>query len=524
MFNRKQFEAFLRSPPVRGALMKMQMPNKFAEFQPLPPLVGISKEVSATPFLRRRVEVDSVALIRSFLHFSRVKIPQEQFDELYAKHPKLAAQFEKYAIRHNLKCPVRTLEMNIAKVVDHFSMKAKYLRELCRLSKGTKPADFEVLRMLMMQRLGELKSDRRWWYFLRFLRSTLGTVHDRVEVYKENTANWMVDILTAFDRVSDVIIHEFCSLLAYLFPVDFITRTGEERPEFGFVLFRTIQEGDYFTEVPSLILEIIRHPKQCSRQDVVRLLDDRRGTVLSDFILAAEVFRFLKESPEFLSKPEGYLAAILDASSPLFAIGANVAPDIFARAPSALQSCQPAIEMLPITGWSLSSAMEVSSAFYHAVAKAFEASESAHRFEVQELRQLADLFLLNPSPDTGLHMATALIEASELVDSVAGVLLGSLVGIGHGFVFVLQVANQYFKGAVETEQERVVSLIGEAENITPKSRKLALIHMTQRKLDLAFLFALAETDDQAVLEAIEKGFVAGLDTREQHRLVETPYR
>jgi hypothetical protein len=74
---------------------------------------------------------------------------------------------------------------------------------------------------------------------------------------------------------------------------------------------------------------------------------------------------------------------------------------------------------------------------------------------------------------------------------------------------VLQVANQYFKGAVEMEQERVVTLIGEAEDITPKSRRLALIEMTQRNLERAFVLALAETDDDAVLEAIEEGFVAG---------------
>jgi hypothetical protein len=290
------------------------------------------------------------------------------------------------------------------------------------------------------------------------------------------------------------------------------------------VLFRTIQEGDYFTEVPSLILDIIRHPNQYVKQDVVRLLDDRRGIVLSDFVLAAEVFQFLKQNPEFLAKPEGYLAAILDASSPLFTIGANLAIDIFATVPGALRGCQPAIDMLPIAGWSLSSAMEVSSAFYHAVAKAVEASESVHRFEVQELRQLADLFLLNPSADNGRRMARALIEASDLVDSVAGVLLGSLVGIEHGFVFVVQVANQYFNGAVEIEQERVVSLIGETEDITPNSRRLALIKMTQRQVDLALLFASRRQMTKPCSRPSKKCSSPALHTREQYQFVKSPYR
>jgi hypothetical protein len=80
----------------------------------------------------------------------------------------------------------------------------------------------------------------------------------------------------------------------------------------------------------------------------------------------------------------------------MFTIGAILAIGFFARVSGVLRGCRPAIDMLSIAGWSLSSAMEVLSAFCRATEKIFEASESVHLFKVQDLRQLADLFLLNP--------------------------------------------------------------------------------------------------------------------------------
>jgi hypothetical protein len=507
LFNQDEVTKYFKRPQIKK-LLKKNLAASLPPFQKIEPVVTVSTECSAAPFLRRNMEIDSPALIKAFLLFSGVRISQQQFDQLYSKYPKLVASFEKYAIRHDLKYPLRKADAGIEKVMVEFSMKAKVLSQICRKARRTSLAEIEVLRMLMMQHLSELKSDKRWWYFLRFLRLTLILDEHKIEVYKRNTAEWMKHILAVFEPKSDVIICELCSLLSYLFPAEALRQHIEQWPQFGPVLFRTVQEGDDFTEVPSLILEIVRHHNQFARHDVVRLLEDRRNIVLSDFVLADEALKFLTQNPAFITKVDVYLSAILDAGSPLFQMGAPLAAALMMRASTSLRNYQSAIDMIPIKGYSLPGAMTLSSAFYRAMIKVFEASESAQRFEVQELRQIADLFLLNPSVGNCQHISKTLAEVSHFVDFVSGVLLGTLIGIEGQFIFVLLLANTYFASSVQWEQERFVAVLGQTEGLQPRSRKLALIRMAERRINEAFLFAAAETDDEAILEAIETKFIA----------------
>jgi hypothetical protein len=62
---------------------------------------------------------------------------------------------------------------------------------------------------------------------------------------------WFQDILAGFTVESDVVIGELSRLLQSVFPADVIF---VKKPINGILLF---QEANYFTEVPSLILDII---------------------------------------------------------------------------------------------------------------------------------------------------------------------------------------------------------------------------------------------------------------------------
>jgi hypothetical protein len=355
--------------------------------------------------------------------------------------------------------------------------------------------------MLMFQQLSSLKSAKRWFYFLRFLRLSAVLDDSKTEAYRRNTAEWMKDIFSVFTVQSDAAINELCRLMQFVFSVDGLRQYPTLMP----ILFRSFQEGDYFTEVPSLILEVTRHHAQYSKHDVTKLLEERRSIVLSDFVLAESVFNFLNHNPGFLTKVDPYLSSILDCTSPLFAIGWQLATQLIPLCSSSLRSYDTLIAHIRISGYSLPSAIPVSSAYFRAMMRAFAAHESPHRFEVQELGQLTELFLTNPSISNWRLFAQALADSSEYCDSLR-LLVERLVGTGHGFIFVLLISNQHFTTSADFEQARFVSLLADTGGIHPKSRKVALLRASERKIDDAFWAALAETDDDAVLAQIAHKF------------------
>jgi hypothetical protein len=299
--------------------------------------------------------------------------------------------------------------------------------------------------------------------------------------------------------------NELCQLLHFVFPPAGIRQKAEQYPQLAAVLNRSFQEGDYFTEVPSLILEVTRHHTQYSKHDITKLLEERRSIILSDFVLAESVFNFLHLNPIFLTKVDPYLSALLDCTSPLFAIGWQLATQLIPLCSNSLRNYDTPIALIRISGWSLPSAIPVSSAYFRAMMKAFAAHESLHRFEVQELAQLTELFLSNPSVPTWKPFSQALADSSEYCDLLR-LLVERLVGIPHGFVFVLLIANQHFKTSADFEQARFVSLLADSGGIRPKSRKFALLRLGERKVEDAFWAALAETDDDAVLAQIPHKF------------------
>jgi hypothetical protein len=162
--------------------------------------------------------------------------------------------------------------VDIQALVGTFCVKAKYLARLCKTA--VSGPQIEILRMLMFQRLAELKSDMRWFDFLRFMRLSIVLDEKKAEGYKRNTREWLKDILAAFAQQSSTVVNELCRLLQFVIPADGIRQIADSYPRLAPALFRTFQEADYFTEVPSLILDVVRHADQYPNGDVTRLLDD----------------------------------------------------------------------------------------------------------------------------------------------------------------------------------------------------------------------------------------------------------
>jgi hypothetical protein len=243
-----------------------------------------------------------------------------------------------------------------------FLMKAKFLSELCRTAKSG--AEIEMVRILLFQQLAAVKSTKRWFYFLRFFRLRLIVGESKVEVYRQNTAEWMTDIFAVFTPQSDAVVNELCRLVQSVFSVEVLRQKAEQYPHLASILFRSFQEGDYYAKVPALVLEVVAHHAQHLRHEVTKLLEDRRDLILSNSGVAREVMNFLSRDPTILAKTDLYLSALFGASSPIFVVGAQLAIQLIAHCSTSLCSSESAIPHIRINGYSLVQTMSVSSAYY----------------------------------------------------------------------------------------------------------------------------------------------------------------
>jgi hypothetical protein len=206
----------------------------------------------------------------------------------------------------------------------------------------------------------------------------------------------------------------------------------------------------------------------------------------------------LTDHTSLISKPDVYLSALLDPSSALFVEGSNLAIRLFSQATSG--TYESAMTHIRVGGYSASCAIPISSAYYHACRKS-ASKDVAQRLEMQELLQICELFLLNPNTESCRALSAALIRASTFYDS-ASLLLGRLLGIDSRFVWVVIAAGRYFAAMNKSKKKDYIAQLTEARDLAPKSRAFALRRIAQQKKDEAFAFALAETDDEALLRQL----------------------
>jgi hypothetical protein len=459
---------------------------------------GVSLGSTVAPQLRRGVIIDSLRLLVSFFNHSSVVISQKLFDEIREKYPNLNENSRKYAVRCGLRFVESEESVNIESLISTFSMKSKFLSRLCQTV--VNGPQIEILRMLMFQQISSLKNDKRWFYFLRFMRITLVLDEKKTEGYRRNTREWFKDILTGFTVESDVVLGELCRLLQSVFSADVIRQKADQHQQFGSVMYRSFQESDYFTEIPSLILDIIAHHTQYPKTDVVRLLDERKSLILSNHLLAEIVISFFKENPTFLAKPDGWFAGLLDPLSGLFVTASDSITQLFSQFPSAVGNHESAMTLIRVSGYSASCSIPISSSYYRARVKS-SPGDSAQRLEMQELLQLTELFLVNPNASSCHAIVGKLVEASKFFDCVS-FLLGRLIGISGHFGWVVIVASRYLAAVSESQRAQLITRVSESQKLKPKSRGLAMKRVTEQKKEEAFALALAETDDESVIDRV----------------------
>jgi hypothetical protein len=497
LFDRGALRDYLADPEVRHKLKRIRdftLPRKFLPIEP----TAVSPEPSATPFLRRGILLDTPGLVDCFLKYSTVTVPVDIIDQAVVKCRHLAPSAEAYLTRTALRAPAAA-PVDILQGQAQFSTKSKFLRAAC-VAASPGPL-LELRRMCAFQRLAELESDKQWFYFLRFLRLSLVVDPRKTDAYRRNTSEWLKDIFSALKNPSAASLAELCRLMQALLSPGGIGCRAQQFAQSVPVLTRPFQDGDYFTEIPSVILDVIAHAALYPRLQVTRLIEERRPLILSNFVLAERVFRFLCENTAYIGRTEPYLSALLDPTLPLFHSGAPLLPLLFERCDASLRSFAPAISALPVCGYLLSSAMEVSAAFYRAMFAASGAGEAPLHFEFLQIGQLTELFLANPTLDNGSVFSRILGDARPFLDSL-DFMFSQLTAMTHGFITLLLMMHRYFKRSAAVEQGRFGQLLG-ALQTTPASRKAAIERMTEQRLDEAFWLALAETDDEEEIARID---------------------
>jgi hypothetical protein len=466
-----------------------------------PPPPDAATAATAAPLLRRGVVPDAPALLASFLAHSPIAIAQGALDEIVRKCPAMARDARRYAGRCGLRVAEEPPSVDVQSLLARFCVKAKFLERMCRTADGG--PQIEIARMLLFQQIAALSSPRKWFFFLRFIRLSLVVDAKKAEGYRRNTREWMKDILAAPIPESEAVAKELSRLLQALFPADALRPYADQYPVLATLLYRAFQEGDYFTEVPSVILDVVAHHAQYPGADVARLLDDRKALALSVPILAAAVIDFLMDNPAALLHPEAYLPALVDPSSALFVAAAPFTARLFSQCAAALPAFEFAVAAIRVGSYSAAAAVPISAAYYSAMARASASPDLARRLQIQGMLQLAELFLLSPTAASCAALAEAIGATLKFFDPVP-LLLGRLIAIDSRFVWLLALTERYLAAAGDAQQANLAESIGRARDLLPKSRRIAMLRLAQRKKQEAFAFGLAETDDDAVLDRIQR--------------------
>ena len=185
-------------------------------------------------------------------------------------------------------------------------------------------------------------------------------------------------------------------------------------------------------------------------------------------------------------------------------MGADLVIKLLKNCTTPLKNHQTQVESISLTGYSVDRACDVCQAFYEMMTRCSSATETAHKYKIQELQQLQNIFVVNPTRTNCLILTEVLIDNSEFLDSLNWI-LRKLTVIEGGFCFVFLVVWKYFTESTDGERERFAKTLKELTPIFPKkSRAVALSLIVERKFDDAFLVALTETDNEDVIAAASK--------------------
>jgi hypothetical protein len=443
---------------------------------------------SVAPFLRRGVVPRSKYLVNSFLSHSLLRLTPGIRAKIKSRFPRLQPRLVEYTRRLSLATE-NDCDPGVEAFLSSFSMQAKSLRNLCATASDTQPGRLELTRRAILQRLNEIQKPKQWFFVLRFFR--LALVCELNAGKRELICQSIIESLSqiAPSLSADAPLREVFELARCVYERDALRKFVEQFPAFS---LRIPQEDIDFPEVPSRALEICRFHSLYSKSVIHHFVDGRSAQILSDLILASGVFQLLCEHV-FLTKSIEYAVAIAQGESPLFYVGAKLLKVLIRRHPAVVEAIHPAIAKFPECASSVDRVLSVVQAFREMIATAH--GDGGRTFAV-----LSELFRARPSLKFAKALAVELIHSAPFLDSNS-LLFANLASIDHGFIFVLIVVREVFR-ALDSEKARAAffAKMNEMSSSIMKSRLRALVKLTEGEIDEAFMCALAETDDNHLLE------------------------
>jgi hypothetical protein len=150
-------------------------------------------------------------------------------------------------------------------------------------------------------------------------------------------------------------------------------------------------------------------------------------------------------------------------------------------------------------------ALHILSSYYRPLAK-YAQNFNCHNIETREFMKVHAVFTANPTVPNACRLAEMLIFVSEFFDSLA-IVLGSLSVMECSFYLVCLIVCKYYSGVSQAERDKfdvAVQTFGRTFRI--RSRELCMKRIQEKKLDIAFCLALAETSDAKQLSHLEHEF------------------
>jgi hypothetical protein len=443
------------------------------------------------PFLVRGVITDCEVLAVNFLRFSKVRLSQSLLQELcdqFPGHIELAIEYADRVGLEKIRPPRRTRDLR-----PRFHCRVWYLRELCGRSGELNREELELGRTLLFEHSDELTNPSRWFYFLRYLRISVDSADD---ADRKSVAVNLRPMISDIPSDDSYVVKEMGNLLLLILPIAECWPLPGEFPFLAPVLLREITENDEFfmTEVPSLLIQIARHPTRYPKFQVLKLLETRLKTLFSDFFVAKEVMDLVGRNPSLIQTSDNLFPFLFDASLPIFPDSLKLIKFMVKVPTAPLQKYVTAIESLPSIGYSVPISASICSAFYNAMQAQSSNQNIPIKLEAQCRQVLYRLFIANPSIVNSRKLAKALIRATAKFDPLK-LLLDELPKIESYFFAVYLVARKYYRAVRDEAKKRFCAALEATGAFSAsKSRKLALLKMVANDDDQGFTLAMDDPD------------------------------
>jgi hypothetical protein len=431
---------------------------------------------------------------------------------MVAIFPECSTDAKKYAARVGISIETST-DFDLEKIQHKISMKSSFLKWLCQSSQELPSIAVQMLRMLLIKNVGELKNAKRWFYFSRFLRIAIAKEESRT--LKANTAEIFPQLLQTFDMSYSIVIAEMRKLVFSICNFGLLFESIVTR----FPCFAPMEckESDEFfaTELPSVILNLFRHLPLYPRSELIKILDERREKLFGNFLIARELMTILTNDPSYITHPESYLSFCLVPNSPLFFEGRGFCMCLLCHGHVPLETLRPAIESLPDLAFSVPHTMEVCWWFYEAISAMLMLEGSANgRYETNKLQKLQAIFVQNPSIPT-FQVLSDVFAAAQFTDPL-GPLFGQLAFLESQFYLVYVITARYFSRMTEERTRDFQTKLAKTVELFPKkSRGMAFQQIPLRRAGLGYLLALADTDDPVIPDFLTPEIPSGKATRKR---------